>query len=39
MDHPPLIAALADDRRCQCPYGAVAEKSERLCRKCHAWMA
>ena len=38
MDHPRLIAALADDRRRQCPCGAVAERSERLCRKCHARM-
>jgi hypothetical protein len=38
MDHPRLIAVLADDRRRQCPCGAVAEQSERLCRKCHARM-
>jgi hypothetical protein len=40
MDHPRLIAALADDdRHRQCPCGAVAEPSERLCRKCDARMA
>ena len=39
MDHPRLIAALADDWRRQCPCGAVAERPDRLCRKCHARMA
>jgi hypothetical protein len=39
MDHPKLIAALADDQRSHCPCGAVAEQPERLCRKCHARMA
>jgi len=39
MDHPRLIAALADDRRRQCPCGAVAAQPERLCRKCDARMA
>jgi hypothetical protein len=38
MDHPRLIAVLADDRRRQCPCGAVAEQPQRLCRKCHARM-
>jgi len=39
MDHPRLIAALADDQRRQCPCGAVTEQLDRLCRKCHARMA
>jgi hypothetical protein len=39
MDHPKLIAVLADDQHHHCPCGAVAEQSERLCRKCHARMA
>jgi len=39
MDHPRLIAALADDRRRPCPCGAVTEQLDRLCRKCHARMA
>ena len=38
MDHPKLIAALADDQRRQCPCGAITVQSERLCRKCHARM-
>jgi len=38
MDHPRLIAVLADERGRQCPCGAVAEQPERLCRKCHARM-
>ena len=39
MNHPKLIAALAEDQRRHCPCSAVAEQSERLCRKCHARMA
>ena len=39
MTHPDLIAALADERRRQCPCGAVAERPDRLCRKCQARMA
>jgi hypothetical protein len=39
MDHPRLIAPPADDRRRRCPCGAVAERPDRLCRKCHARMA
>jgi hypothetical protein len=39
MDHPKLIAALADDHSPHCPCGAVADQPERLCRKCHAHMA
>ncbi len=39
MDHPRLIAALAEVQRHQCPCGAAAEPSGRLCRKCHARMA
>jgi hypothetical protein len=38
MNQPHLIAALADDRHRQCPCGALAERSDRLCRKCHARM-
>jgi hypothetical protein len=30
-----LITALAEDRRRQCPCGAVAEQPHDLCRKCH----
>ena len=36
--HPRLIAALADDTHRQCPCGALAERPDRLCRKCHARM-
>ena len=32
------IAALADERHRQCPCGAIAERPDRLCRKCHARM-
>jgi hypothetical protein len=39
MDHPKLIAALADDQRRHCPCGAIAEQPQRLCRKCHARLA
>ena len=38
MDYPRLIVALADDRHRQCPCGAVAERPDRLCGKCHARM-
>jgi hypothetical protein len=38
MDHPKLIAVLADDQHRHCPCGAVAERPQRLCRKCHARM-
>ena len=38
MNHPRLIAALADDQHRQCPCGALAERPDRLCRKCHARM-
>jgi hypothetical protein len=34
--HPYLLAALADDRRRQCPCGAAAERTNGLCRKCQA---
>jgi hypothetical protein len=34
--HPHLLAALADNRRHQCPCGAAAERSNGLCRKCQA---
>jgi hypothetical protein len=33
-----LTAALAEDRRRQCPCGAVAEPPLGVCRKCHARM-
>jgi hypothetical protein len=33
-----LITVLAEDRRRQCPCGAVAEQPYGLCRKCHARM-
>lgn len=38
MNQSHLIVALADDRNRQCPCGAVAERPDRLCRKCHARM-
>jgi hypothetical protein len=38
MNQPRLIAALADERHRQCPCGAIAERPDRLCRKCHARM-
>ena len=38
MNQTRLIAALADDWHRQCPCGAVAERPDRLCRKCHARM-
>lgn len=36
MHNPYLLAALAEDRRRQCPCGAMAERSFGLCRKCQA---
>jgi hypothetical protein len=39
MQHPDLLAALAEDRRRQCPCGAMAEEAFGLCRKCHARFA
>jgi hypothetical protein len=33
-----LITVLAEDRRRQCPCGAVAGQPYGLCRKCHARM-
>ena len=36
--HNSLLAALTEDRR-QCPCGAVAERSNGLCRKCQARLA
>ena len=38
MNHPRLITTLADDTHRQCPCGALAERPDRLCRKCHARM-
>jgi hypothetical protein len=38
MNQSHLVAALADERHRQCPCGAVAERPDRLCRKCHARM-
>jgi hypothetical protein len=34
--HTDLLTALAEDRRRQCPCGAVTEQSHHLCRKCRA---
>jgi hypothetical protein len=34
--HPILITALAEDRRCRCPCGAVTQQSYDLCRECRA---
>jgi hypothetical protein len=39
MHHPRLIAVLAQDRRRQCPCGAVADRPYSLCRKCQARVA
>jgi hypothetical protein len=39
MQNPYLLAALGEDRHRQCPCGAIAERHERLCRKCRARMA
>jgi hypothetical protein len=38
MTQPRLIAALADNRHRLCPCGAVAQRPDRLCRKCRARM-
>jgi hypothetical protein len=38
MHYLSLTAALAEDRRRQCPCGAVAGQPLGLCRKCHARM-
>lgn len=32
--HPILVTALAEDRRHQCPCGAVAQQRSGLCREC-----
>ena len=34
MNHPILIAALAEDRRRRCPCGAVSQEPYGLCREC-----
>ena len=36
MNHPILIATLADDRRRECPCGAVSAQPYGLCRACRA---
>ena len=36
MNHPILVAALAEDRHRQCPCGAIAQQSYGLCRECQA---
>ena len=36
MNHPILVAALAEDRRRRCPCGAVAQQPYGLCRECQA---
>jgi hypothetical protein len=36
MNHPILIAALAEDRRRQCPCGAVTQEPNGMCRGCQA---
>ena len=36
MNHPILVAALAEDRRRRCPCGAVAQQPYGLCRGCRA---
>ncbi len=36
MDHPILIAALAEDRHHQCPCGAVTQQHYGPCRDCQA---
>ena len=36
MNHPILVAALAEDRRRQCPCGAVTQQPYGLCRGCRA---
>ena len=34
MNHLNLVAALAEDRRRQCPCGAVAQEPNGMCREC-----
>ena len=36
MNHPILIAALAEDRRHRCPCGAATQRPHGLCRECRA---
>jgi hypothetical protein len=36
MNHPILVAALAEDRRRRCPCEAVSQHPYGLCRKCQA---
>ena len=36
MNHPVLVAALAEDRRRQCPCGAVTQEPNGMCRGCRA---
>jgi hypothetical protein len=36
MNHPILVAALVEDRRHQCPCGAVSWPGYGLCRECRA---
>ena len=36
MNHPILVAALAEDRRRQCPCGAVTQEPNDMCRGCRA---
>ena len=36
MNHPILVAALAEDRRRQCPCGAVTQEPNGMCRGCRA---
>jgi hypothetical protein len=36
MNHPILIAALAEDRRRQCSCGAVTQETNGTCRRCQA---
>ena len=36
MNHPILVAALAEDRRSRCLCGAVAQQGYGLCRDCRA---
>ena len=36
MNYPILVAALAEDRRRQCPCGVVSRQGYGLCRECRA---
>jgi hypothetical protein len=36
MNHPILIAALVEEHRCRCPYGAVVQQPYGPCRGCPA---